>query len=167
MGRTRKPINDSRKANNPGKLSKDELQKRAPREASENLYEVEKPAWLIDRAIDVWDSLAPLMVQQGMLTALDVPIFAAYCQAVGTAIEAETVLHEKGPYIKCTGNVMSPRPELKLRQQAWKQAEALAKALGLTPSARKTMGLVFKKPVAPDAVKSDSDKRKSWILGKR
>mgnify|MGYP001367874336 CR=1 FL=1 len=173
MGRPRKDLTEARALNNPGKLSKKELESRKPQEASERLYILRKPTWLSEGAESVWDEMAPIMVAQGMLTALDVPVFAQYCRlsAKVDQICAAMDEHEKSgkPTTKTHSNGnKQPLPDFADLPKLLKQLFEAADKLGLTPPSRKRMGKEFRKPdPEKNGAANVSDERKNWVLGKR
>lgn len=106
-----------------------------------------KPKWLNKDAAEHWDEMAQGLYDQGLLTRFDSALFAAYCQAVGTAIDAERRLARGGKTIKLSQGSYTKRPEVDIARAAWKQASELGAQFGLTAKARKGLNIKLKPPV--------------------
>ena len=70
-----KPTNVRRLEGNPGKRP---LNDQEPEFSADG---VDPPVWLTGDALAEWERTAPELVRAGVLTVVDVPLFAAYCQA--------------------------------------------------------------------------------------
>ena len=165
MGRNAKEVTESRRENNPGKTSKAELERKAGTgKYDPALFDLEKPDFVSKhaRASQEWDFYERLMVPQGLLTALDVPIFAKYCLCLGKALDLE----DKAPKLtrKNSNNTTSPTEDAQTLKQLWEQVATYAGYLGLTPKARKAMHVILK---APPMVKDAAQATKDRIRSKR
>lgn len=90
------------------------------------------PVWLTDRTARVeYERLAPELVRMGLLTVVDVPVLAAWCECFAQWREAQECLEEAdasndGLYLSLAGVVAKRRAEL----------VKLAAEFGFTPSSR-------------------------------
>lgn len=94
------------------------------------------PAHLGEEAKAEWDRLAGVLNEMGVLTEVDRAVLAAYCQAYGRWVEAETKLKETPTLLKTPGGYVQQSPWLSISN---KQVEIMAKLmpeLGLTPASR-------------------------------
>jgi P27 family predicted phage terminase small subunit len=94
------------------------------------------PAHLSDEAKKEWERLARVLNEMGVLTEVDRAVMAAYCQAYGRWVEAETKLRETPLLLKTPAGYVQQSPWLSISH---KQIEIMAKLmpeLGLTPSSR-------------------------------
>lgn len=106
-----------------------------------------KPKWLTARARKLWDEQVPMLIDQGMVCALDTLFLAKYFQVVARAIECEELVAKEGDIITIP-NKTNPRrpsyrerPEVALAKEYWKEAAAIGATLGLTPKARRNLGV--------------------------
>lgn len=98
-----------------------------------------RPDWLSDEAVTEWDRIAPLLVELGLISELDLAALAGYCQAYATFAGAQRVLRMAGSkgYVDFTPNgmrVMSVNFQIANRAE-----ESMRKYLtdfGLSPAAR-------------------------------
>lgn len=111
---------------------------------SGDVFKLIKPDWLSPDAEVIWDSLVPMALAQKMVCALDSRMVGKYCQLIANAENCERVMLEHGLFIKNRNRTFTPRPEVKMATECWKQVAELGSALGLTPKARKQMNIVIK-----------------------
>src|SRR5690606_12320278 len=90
--------------------------------------EIVRPAYLKYRAVELWDEYAPLLIDMGTLTVVDVPNFAAWC-----------VLMAK--FEDHNGDVKASEVA---------QIRMLAASLGMDASARAKLGNTGSKPKPKD-----------------
>lgn len=166
MARYAKPMDEKRRSANPGKLSKEKLAQREGQAPDQTLkgsaiHILVPPAMVAKskRAKLIWQEMSELMVPQGMLCALDVPVFAKYCLSLARAYELEEQLERE--LIRNSNNTASLTPEMTLLKYYWEQVTTHAKSLGLTPAARKAMHITIK---APPAVKDAKQTAKDRLL---
>jgi P27 family predicted phage terminase small subunit len=98
----------------------------------------EPPSFLLPGAKAEWKRIAGELHRLGMLTALDVGPFAAYCQAVARMDEAERLLAESGgalTVIGARGGQMA-NPLLRIARDAATAVIKIGAEFGLSPSAR-------------------------------
>jgi P27 family predicted phage terminase small subunit len=117
-----------------------------PREPQSRQTEAppDAPDYLSGYAADEWYRIAPELHRLGLLTVLDVPALAIYCQAYGRWRTAEELIAGianrgdatrglliKGPYGDAREN-----PLLRISRHAADQMLTVAGHFGMTPSAR-------------------------------
>jgi P27 family predicted phage terminase small subunit len=109
-----------------------------PKNEPDPLYlnDLTPPEHLSDAAKKVWDDLAPKLRRANVLTELDGQILELGCNAIvmyrlATSSIGENAL-TRSPE---TGNV-SPNPWMIVQSMMFKQATAVLKEMGMTPTAR-------------------------------
>jgi P27 family predicted phage terminase small subunit len=130
---------------NPGKRP---LKK--PAKAKPEMRVFASPDWLGEAARGHWNNVAPELQRIGLLTELDLTLFAAFCQTYANWVRVEKQLNETGlVYVTPSGQVR-PRPELAIAREYMDAILEFSKDFGMTPASRANMSL----PTQPD---SDSD----------
>lgn len=94
------------------------------------------PSWLHRDAKKEWRRLAKELESLGLLTAVDMTAFAAYCQAYARWKEAEEYIAEHGPTNVTESGYIQQVPQVTIAQQSQKQLRAWCAEFGFTPSAR-------------------------------
>lgn len=125
------------------------------------------PAWLSAAAKKVWKATQPELTRLGLLSCVDGPALAAYCQAAAELELATRALEEEGRFITVGGEWVTPpaqeedgaegqpepvlvggqrqpHPAVAQQRSAWKAVREFSSLFGLDPSAR-----VRLKDVAP------------------
>ena len=98
------------------------------------------PSDLPTSVVVVWNSVAPSLIEHGIISKVDLPLVEAYCRAVARAREAEAILDAQGPIIEGKrGSVV--HPAFRVARDSWALASALAEKLGLDPTGRTRLGL--------------------------
>jgi P27 family predicted phage terminase small subunit len=114
---------------------------------------VDPPAWLDDIAQGEWRRVAPKLAELGLLTDLDLPALATFCQSyadfarLSEALadgEISITLHNEDGDV--TG--VKVRPEWYLRRSAFLQLIRTATEFGMTPSSRGRMNVAVE-PTKP------------------
>ncbi|WP_051772182.1 phage terminase small subunit P27 family [Saccharothrix sp. NRRL B-16314] len=109
------------------------------------MVEVVPPAWLDERALAVWERLAPDMVAKGVLTAWDVDAFAQLCTVVVIAREALADIAENGSSCKTVVRELSDgtliydlrkNPSWQIARESMGLIVSLGGRFGLNPSDR-------------------------------
>jgi P27 family predicted phage terminase small subunit len=97
----------------------------------------EPPAHLSPEGREEWDKQCDLLFKIGLLTMIDAPVFAAYCQAYGRWRRAEEQLSTQTSFLVRTkvGNFIQ-HPLVGTANKAMHDMVRYAVELGLTPSAR-------------------------------
>jgi P27 family predicted phage terminase small subunit len=129
-GRKPKPTAIKLLSGNPGKrpLPKNDI-KPAP--------EVPRPPSILQGlARKEWRRIAPLLYDAGLLTQIDVPALATYCQVYGRWCEAEEELRRSETVIKSTKGQPMVSPFLKVANTAWQQLTRMLIEFGMSPSSR-------------------------------
>ena len=94
----------------------------------------EPPAYLSGHALAVWSELAGELHKLGLLTPLDVSVFATYCDAVGrwrTACEVLEAMPKDERYTTSAGRTL-----LRIERMAADQMLRLGSQFGLSPMSR-------------------------------
>jgi P27 family predicted phage terminase small subunit len=105
------------------------------------------PGWLSVAAKRVWRALAPELERAGLLSVVDGPVFAAFCEAAAEAQQLSQLIEKEGrTYTTPTGQI-KPRPEVVLLRFARRELLSFAAEIGLTPAARKRMAVLVDRGV--------------------
>jgi P27 family predicted phage terminase small subunit len=161
-GPAKKNPEDQARRGNPGKRK---LEVVAPvQEDSDESWRIpERPDWLTDEAIKIWDETIKTLLPYKLIGPMDGPMLARYCESLATAIYYEQYIEENGVFIRKSGGTKARRPEVKLNDDAWKRVEKLGAYFGLTPKSRLSMNVHLRQP----KTKVDAaTERKNRILGK-
>jgi P27 family predicted phage terminase small subunit len=97
---------------------------------------IRMPPHLEGEAAEEWSRISAELKAAGVLTMLDAAALAAYCQAWGRWVEAETQLRKHGPVVKSPSGYPIQNPYLAIANGAMKQMLAFMVEFGLTPSSR-------------------------------
>lgn len=102
------------------------------------------PPWLGERAQIEWKRVAPQLMKLGMLTAVDMAVFAAYCQAFGDYVDLTVEIGNlEALTFKTPKGFMQSVPQVKQRQEAYKQMKECAVHFGFTPASRSTIRIMI------------------------
>jgi P27 family predicted phage terminase small subunit len=115
---------------NPGKRRLD------PREPKPPLEIPPCPEHLSEAAKAEWQRMSEQLYQLGLLTALDLALLAAYCQAWGRWLEAERHLEEEGAILASPDGGLMLSPWIPIAGKAMNQMHRLLVEFGMTPSSR-------------------------------
>ena len=117
---------------NPGKRPLND--KEPEYEKSDEL--LKPPPYLSTHAKKEWKRIAPMLLNNGLLTNVDISALGAYCQAYNRWIEAEKAIRTYGmTCVTDKGNIIQ-RPEVGIANTAMRDMLKYAKEFGLTPSSR-------------------------------
>lgn len=99
------------------------------------------PLWLSEIGKQEWDNVCFELYNKQMLHKIDLPLIAAYCNAMALHIETEIMLREKGRiqvYKNTDGTIKHAQsvPHQKIANDALERALKIAAQFGLTPSSR-------------------------------
>jgi len=72
------------------------------------------PDWLDQEARDHWTVVAPALQKMGLLTELDLSLFAVYCQTYADWIRVEKLLAQSGLTYVTPAGQLRVRPELSI-----------------------------------------------------
>jgi len=106
------------------------------------------PIWLTDAAKDEWKKLAPELEKLGILSSIDGPVFAVFCQAISNFRAATLEIKREG--IMLTGARKRKHPALQIQRDAAGIIRQYAAEFGLTPSSRTRLSI-------PDQVPDDTE----------
>ena len=127
---------------NPGKRPLKKAVRNGTAEANEFAY----PDWLDADAKDHWNTVAPVLREMGLLTDLDLSLFAVYCQTYSDWVKVEKILNETGLVYVTPNGQARPRPELAISHDYMDAILDLTREFGMTPASRTRMNL----PDPPD-----------------
>jgi P27 family predicted phage terminase small subunit len=113
---------------------------RAPKtEATPNLArgdQLKAPEWLSDGAKEKWDELALRLHNLGLLTEIDLDVFAAYCVSWANWRDAEECIERFGATTKAQSGYEAVSPHVTRAKNHLAEVIKLSSLLGLSPSAR-------------------------------
>ena len=98
-----------------GTLRKCRVNKNEPQPGSDN---VAPPQGLSKAALKHWAVTAPNLLAAGLLTDLDVPALALYCEAYARWVMANAKLEEHGPIVMAKSGFPAPSPFLAISSKA-------------------------------------------------
>ncbi len=99
------------------------------------------PSWLEPDAKKEWKRLSKELETMGLLTQVDMAVFAGYCQAYARWKEAEEFISKHGSILKTNSGYIQQIPQVSIAQQNLKQMRSLCSELGLSPSARSRLNI--------------------------
>jgi len=102
------------------------------------------PAHLNKAAKIEWKRAGKILQDIGLMTDLDMAVFAGYCDAFAQWAEATEKVHETGLVYKKTDGSPALNPYLRVAREAYERMMRAAVLLGLSPSSR--VGLKVEKP---------------------
>jgi P27 family predicted phage terminase small subunit len=115
-------------------------QDRAPEnEATPNLAsqnQLKAPDWLSERATAKWNELALRLQSLGLLTEIDLDVFATYCVSWSNWREAEECIEKYGATTKAQSGYEAVSPHVTRAKNHLAELIKLSGLLGLSPSAR-------------------------------
>jgi P27 family predicted phage terminase small subunit len=139
--RGRKPVPTHLKIirGNPGKRP-------LPENEPQPEFGAEMPAWLSDVAKEHWPAIATQLEEIGLLTKLDAPALAIYCEAFVQWKSANDIVIKHGPIVKHpkTGYPMRS-PYLRVAKDAFDQMIKMMSEFGMTPTSRARVTTTKKK----------------------
>ena len=94
------------------------------------------PKWLDAEARKEWRRLAKKLEALGVLTDLDMGVFATYCNAYARWKEADEFISQHGTVVRTPSGYLQQLPQVSIAQTYAKLMNKCAEQLGLTPSAR-------------------------------
>jgi len=94
----------------------------------------------------VWNRLAPQLIDGGLLTVLDVPLFLLLCREIDFISRVDTKIAKDSEVIYDNRGVARVNPLCRLRSQSLKHVSELAKQFGLSGAGSRLRLGVEKKP---------------------
>jgi len=120
--------------------------------APENEFEPEPikvlpkpPLFLNKYSKNIYFEIGPILLEQGLLTNVDMDTFISYCIEMGTYYECKVALKKEGQVIKSKSGYMQPHPLVAICNASFNNAQKIAANFGFSPSARTRVG-VAKQP---------------------
>ena len=130
-GRNPKPTAIKELEGNPGKRPLNDKEPKPEKKAPPC------PKWLMPEAKKEWKRLAKKMEAMGVLTEVDMAVFASYCESYARWREAEEYMTQKGRTVGVSKNgYWQQLPQVSIAQTYMKQMVSAAEKMRLTPSAR-------------------------------
>jgi P27 family predicted phage terminase small subunit len=99
------------------------------------------PDWVVGRALDMWNEIAPQLVEMRVLTELDRMALGRYCMAFAEWRHAEDLMAEHGKFYAVFNpdgslKIVRKSPQVEMAFRASREMSQLEAEFGLTPSAR-------------------------------
>jgi P27 family predicted phage terminase small subunit len=114
------------------------------------------PSFLLPEAIAEWHRTGNDLIRAGTLSTLDLPSFAAYCQAWGRFCQAEQMLTQSGYIVSGSHGQPMAQPLIRIARAAAQQMIDVASQFGLTIAARSRIAsVVARSPGKFDGLLSD------------
>lgn len=98
----------------------------------------EPPSFLVGEGLKEWDRIIPLLNENIPISELDSTLIASYCAAVGTIVECQLDINDRGTIVEEKAN-----PSVRMQSQAIKDMRLLASSLGISLDSR--MKIAFNK----------------------
>ena len=99
------------------------------------------PEWLSGKAKKIWEKLAPMLENMGVLTEADEIALAAICSLYARYKDLEKVIDKKGYTEKNSRSGVKPVPEFAMSRDCLKLLKSFLSEFGLTPSSRSRINL--------------------------
>jgi P27 family predicted phage terminase small subunit len=106
------------------------------------------PEFLLPEAKAEWQRVGPELLRLKLLTVLDIPMFAAYCESFATWALAERLFAESGGKLTIAttrGNEV-PHPLLRIANDAAADMLKFGSEFGITPASRSRLGVDSEPP---------------------
>ena len=98
---------------------------------------IEPPAFLSDTAREFWFEYIDELMSQKLITNVDVPAFAGFCQNMAIVSESQDAIDEDGIIIDDERGSKKSNPAVGIQNRAWQTALKFAQEFGLTPKSRR------------------------------
>jgi len=99
------------------------------------------PEWMSDEGREEWLRVLPVLYcERRTLAQVDLGVFAVYCEAYGTVVQATRQIREEGLTFKGPSG-LKRNPAIGIRDAAANQVRQMAAELGLTPASRGRPGI--------------------------
>lgn len=97
-----------------------------------------RPEWLSDAALRVWDEVVPILHDQGILHYLDQGLLAVYCQSYATYQECQATMADEGYTFNTgeDGNYKMPHPAATMASKMAEIMIRISDKFGFNPMAR-------------------------------
>jgi len=114
---------------------------RGDREWKPKVVEPPVPRYVKGEARKIWKDLAPLLVEEGVLTVVDGIVFGLLCCAIAEFHEAQRLVEKHGALATTEKGATYQHPAVGMRNKAAERASKLAGQFGLSPSSRAGMAI--------------------------
>lgn len=94
------------------------------------------PDWLSPLAAEHWPTIARQLADAGVLTVMDAPALALYCEAFARWKQASDHVLKHGQVVKSPTGVLKQSPYLLIANKAHDQMAKMLIEFGMTPSSR-------------------------------
>lgn len=133
-GRRPKPTAQKLLANNPGKRA---INKNEPDFGL--VTNIICPDWMGDHGRQLWETIAPLLCREKILSASDIQNVEIYCSAYQQFRDAEDHIKENGLVLIGAMGGAIKNPAATAKNEAIKQMSSIGGMLGLDPSSRQRL----------------------------
>ena len=99
------------------------------------------PRWLSGKARKVWEKLAPMLGNMGVLTEADEIALAVTCSLYARYKDLERIIDKKGYTGKSSKSGKRAMPELAMSRDCLRLLKSFLSEFGLTPSSRSRINL--------------------------
>ena len=166
MGKGRRPVPDSLKMIR-GTFRKDRVNKNAPNPA----LVCPKPSKsLNDKEQKVWDELAPMLFNLGVLTEMDIVALTLLCRDIAMYRECLAIVNKEGMVIKMVGSqgqtVLKVNPSYTIQRQLAGDILQMLREFGMTPASRMKI-VVGEKPKEKSKLEELKERRRLRKTGER
>src|SRR5262245_2046406 len=100
------------------------------------------PSFLLPEAIAEWERTGTELIRLRVLSSLDLPSFAVYCQAWGRFCQAEQMLQQTSLVVAGSHQQPMSQPLIRIARASAQQMVDLATQFGLTVAARSRIASV-------------------------
>lgn len=90
----------------------------------------------------IWQDITSALIELGILQEVDLGMLAAYAQELGIYFWYQEDLDKKGRTYM-SGQKLLPRPQVKIAQDALKNAQSIAARFGFTPADREKINVLL------------------------
>lgn len=128
--------------------------------------EIKPPKWLVGRSKRLWNEIAPVLDEMGVLTTADPHALALLCDAYAEYLDARAVVKkegatyqtsrvlgqlytESGEEVPLVNTMVRQRPEVAIASDAWRRIQRMMSEFGLTPSSRSRIKASPKEEIDP------------------
>jgi P27 family predicted phage terminase small subunit len=136
-GPAKKPTKLKLLQGNPGEKK---LNENEPEPVVEN-DDPKPPSWLNKTAKGEWERVVSELRRLELLSLVDHPSFAAYCQSYGRFVEAEKIIKKQGMTFTTDNGYIQQRPEVGIANKSMEHMKKFAGEFGLTPASRSNLSI--------------------------
>jgi P27 family predicted phage terminase small subunit len=119
-----------------GNRGKRPLNENEPQPPAVTITNAKPPAFLDATARIEWNRQVPQLIHLGILTSLDLSMFAAYCESFSTYIDALARIKKLGKVVIGSRGTLTKNPYLRIAREAKQDMLRFAQEYGITPGSR-------------------------------